>query len=117
MSELSLQLAEEIEIPPFDFSSFLMETISLFGIEVWNWLSFIFIYLSLVFIYNNVFRNRKLPLLKLVVLYILLLLGAFLLLVFQVDANLPIIYSLLVALGMMAMVRIRQLMKGREETK
>jgi hypothetical protein len=50
---------------------------------------------------------RKLPLLKDLIVYLLLGVGSFLLLIFQLDAELPIIPSLAIAVLLMLIVRIR----------
>ncbi len=81
----------------FDFTGFMAD----------HWLTYILIFIFLVYIYNKVFRVRKLPILKDVIVYGLIALGAFLLLIFQVDANLPILASLSVAVALMLTVRIR----------
>lgn len=71
------------------------------------WITFFLIYGMLVYIYNKVFRVRKLPLLKDAVIYLLIAVGAFILLLFQVDIGLPIVVSLAMAIGLMLIVRIR----------
>jgi hypothetical protein len=71
------------------------------------WTTYILIYAFLVYIYNKVFRVRKLPILKDLVIYLIIAVGAFFLLIFQVDAGLPIVYSLAVAIALMLTVRIR----------
>jgi hypothetical protein len=71
------------------------------------WTTFIIIYIALAFIYNKVFRVRKLPLLKEAIVYLMLGVGAFILLLFQVDLGLPIVISLGAAIGLMVIVRIR----------
>lgn len=78
-----------------------------------NWVYFILIFALLIFIYNKVFRTRKLPILKSIILYVLLAIGAFMLLLFQVDAGLPIVYSLGVAVLLMLIVRIRKFIEAR----
>ncbi|MFD2672348.1 YlaH-like family protein [Marinicrinis sediminis] len=98
---------EEIEIPPFDFGAFMTETDPLFGIAMPNWITFIVIFICMTYIYNKVFRARKLPLLKDLVVYVLLAIGAFVLLIFEVDSSLPIVYSLSIAIALMLTLRIR----------
>ncbi|MEB3100662.1 YlaH-like family protein [Ferviditalea candida] len=73
------------------------------------WITYFLIYVFLVYIYNKVFRVRKLPLLKDLIVYLLIALGAFMLLFFQIGAGLPIVMSLMVAIALMLVVRIRQL--------
>lgn len=89
----------------------LMTDVDRFGIA--NWVYFILIFALLIFIYNKVFRTRKLPILKSLLLYVLLAIGAFMLLLFQVDAGLPIVYSLGVAILLMLIVRIRKFIEAR----
>jgi hypothetical protein len=71
------------------------------------WMTFILIYVFLVYIYNKVFRTRRLPLLKDLIIYLLIGVGAFILLLFQVDLELPIVVSLGVAITLMLIVKIR----------
>ncbi|GAA0411944.1 YlaH-like family protein [Paenibacillus motobuensis] len=80
-------------------------------------ISYILIYVLIIFVYNKVFRSQqKLPLLKEIILYILMAIGSFLLLIFQID-KLPIIQCLLVAVVLMLMVRIRYFVEGRRHKK
>ena len=76
-------------------------------------ITFILIYVLLTYVYNKVFRTRKLPLLKDAIVYLLLGVGAFILLLFQHDLGLPIVQCLLVAVGLMVIVRIRYWMDAR----
>jgi hypothetical protein len=71
------------------------------------WITFILIYAALTFIYNKVFKVRRLPILKEAIIYVLLGVGAFILLLFQVDLELPIIISLGAAISLMLIVRVR----------
>mgnify|MGYP001162039704 CR=1 FL=1 len=75
--------------------------------------TYLLIFVSLAFIYNKVFRTRRLPLLKALILYVLLAVGAYMLLFFQVEVQLPIIPCLGVALVLMLIVRIRYLVQER----
>lgn len=80
-------------------------------------ISYILIYVLIIFVYNKVFRSQqKLPLLKEIILYLLMAIGSFLLLIFQID-KLPIIQCLLVAVVLMLMVRIRYFVEGRRNKK
>ncbi|GGF82942.1 YlaH-like family protein [Paenibacillus aceti] len=80
-------------------------------------ISYILIYVLVIFVYNKVFRSQqKLPLLKEIILYVLMAIGSFLLLIFQID-KLPIIQCLLVAVVLMLMVRIRYFVEGRRSKK
>ena len=112
---ISMNEQEQVDIPEFNLADFMGETYPLFGIEVYHWIIFIFIFLSLAFIYNSVFKPGKLPPLKLAVVYILLLIGAFMLLIFQVDGKLSIVYCLLVAFALMLIVRIRYWIQGKKD--
>lgn len=80
-------------------------------------ISYILIFVLVIFVYNKVFRTQqKLPLLKEIILYLLMAIGSFLLLIFQID-KLPIIQCLLVAVVLMLMVRIRYFVEGRRSRK
>lgn len=80
-------------------------------------ISYLIILVLVFFVYNKVFRaGQKLSLLKEVVLYLLMAIGSFLLLIFQID-KLPIIQCLLVAVILMLMVRIRYFVEGRRNKK
>lgn len=80
-------------------------------------ISYIVIFVLVIFVYNKVFRNQqKLPILKEIILYLLMAIGSLMLLVFQID-KLPIIQCLLVAVALMLMVRIRYFVEGRQKKK
>ncbi|WP_127582708.1 YlaH-like family protein [Paenibacillus koleovorans] len=79
------------------------------------WITYILIFVFLVYIYNKVFRTRRLPVLKAVLFYILMAVGAFILLLFQVDLELPIVLCLGVAVGLMLMLRIRYWVEERQK--
>lgn len=98
---------EQVEIPEFHLIDFMKDTTPLFGMDVYHVVHYLLIFVCLSYIYNKVFRVRKLPVLKNAVVYFLIALGAFVLLIFQVDARLPIVYSLVVAVVLMLVVRIR----------
>lgn len=98
---------EEVEIPDFSFREFFAQTESFFGIEVYNGITFLLFFVFLAYIYHRVFQNRRLPILKAAIVYILLALGAFLMLIFQVDFGLPIMYCLLIAVMLILIVRVR----------
>lgn len=104
---IRLIAAEELDIPPFDFISFMGE----------HWLKFILIFAFLVYIYNKVFRTRKLPMIKDAIIYGTIAIGAFVLLIFQVDAGLPILLSLSIAVGLMLIVRIRYFLADRKKAR
>lgn len=79
-------------------------------------LTFIIIYVLMTYVYNKVFKMRRLPILKEAVIYILLGVGAFMLMLFQMAA-LPIVASLAVAVSMMLIVRIRYFFQERAQRK
>ncbi|MCR8641949.1 YlaH-like family protein [Paenibacillus sp. N1-5-1-14] len=79
------------------------------------YITFIIIYLFMTYVYNKVFRVKKLPLLKALIVYVLMGVGAFMLLIFQVDAKLPIVLCLSVAIFLMLLVRIRYFVEGRQK--
>lgn len=81
------------------------------------WITYILIFVFLVYIYNKVFRMRKLPLLKDAVIYLTIAVGAGILTLFQLDLELPIVISLGVAVALMLTVRIRYWMIERENRK
>lgn len=104
---LSETIATEqtVDIPPFDFFGFMAE----------HWWKYILILAFLIYIYNKVFRARKLPLLKDAVIYVTMAVGAFVLLIFQTDAGLPILQSLAVAVVLMVIVRVRYAIAERRK--
>ena len=81
------------------------------------WTSYIIIFVFLSYIYNKVFRVRKLPLLKMFIVYVLIAIGSVILLFFQVDAGLPIIPSLTLAIILILIVRIRYFLQERSQRK
>ncbi|MDQ1912960.1 YlaH-like family protein [Paenibacillus sp. GD4] len=79
-------------------------------------LTFVFIFVLMTYVYNKVFRMRKLPILKELVIYLLLAVGAGMLMLFQM-AGLPIVASLTVAVSLMLIVRIRYFIQDRGNRK
>jgi 4-hydroxybenzoate polyprenyltransferase len=75
-------------------------------------LTYILIFIFLSYVYNKVFRTRKLPILKTVVIYILLAIGSMMLLFFQI-VGLPIVLCLSVAIFLMLLVRVRYFVEKR----
>jgi len=73
-----------------------------------------------IYIFNAVFRaQRRLPILKEILVYLLMAFGSFVLMILQVD-KLPIIQCMGIAVIMMLMLRGRQLYdkwKGSSQTK
>jgi hypothetical protein len=80
------------------------------------WVTYAIIVLLVSYVYNKVFRVRKLPLLKDIVIYLLIALGSFILLFFQLN-GLPIIASLAVAVFLMLLVRVRYFVEARAKRK
>lgn len=105
---------EALEIENFNLFEFLMQT-DKYGIS--SWVYYVLIYIFLAYIYIKVFRTQKLPILKSVIVYVLIMIGAFVLLIFQVDAGLPIVYSLGIAVLLMLIVKIRYFLTERRSKK
>lgn len=104
---LYLANTEQVEIQPIVWSEFFMDTHSFFGLHFYNVITLALIFFSIVYIYNKVFRTNRLPILKNAIVYVLMFFGSFALLIFQVDAGLPIVYSLSVAIGLMVIYQLR----------
>lgn len=102
-----LTSAKDVEIEPIVWSDFFTQTHRFFGIPLYNAITLLLIFFGISFIYNRVFRTRKLPILKNAIVYLLIFIGSFFLLIFQIDADLPIIYSLSVAIGLIAIYQVR----------
>lgn len=75
--------------------------------------TYIMIFIMIAYIYNKVFRARRLPIFKSLIVYAIIAIGTFVLLVFQFDASLPIVQSLAVAIAMMVTYRLRMLYLNR----
>lgn len=84
-----------------------------FGNHIYTTYLLIFIFMS--YVYNKVFRTRKLPILKTFIVYVLIAIGSVMLLVFQI-AGLPIVMCLAVAISLMFLVRIRYFIEKRSGT-
>jgi hypothetical protein len=80
------------------------------------WITYAIIFLLVAYVYNRVFRVRKLPLLKNVIVFSLIAIGSFLLLIFQM-LGLPIILSLAVAVFLMLIFRVRTYIEERVKKK
>lgn len=78
--------------------------------------TWLLIFILITYVYNKVFRTRKLPILKDAIIYLLLALGSGMLLFFQL-AGLPIVLSMTVAVVLMLMVKIRYFFQERSEKK
>lgn len=79
------------------------------------WITFFIIFAGLAFVYNKVFRVKKLPILKEILVYFIMAIGAFILLLFQLDLRIPIVPSLAIAVLLMLTVKIRYLIEGSQE--
>lgn len=77
-------------------------------------ISYVLILASVIYVFDKVFRTQKLPILKEIIVYILMALGSFILLIFQID-KLPIVQCLAVAVLLMFMVRIRYFVEERRK--
>nr|WP_315607270.1 YlaH-like family protein [Paenibacillus aurantius] len=66
----------------------------------------------MTYVYNKVFRVRKLPILKDLIVYLMIAFGAFILYLFQFTIGLPIIYCMAAAVSLMLIVRIRYFITG-----
>lgn len=75
-------------------------------------ITYLLIFVFMSYVYNKVFRTRKLPILKAALIYVLLAIGSVMLLVFQI-VGLPIVLCLAVAISLMFMVRIRYFIEKR----
>ncbi|XID95348.1 YlaH-like family protein [Paenibacillaceae bacterium WGS1546] len=75
-------------------------------------ISYLLIVAFTEYIFNAVFRAGKLPILKEILAHVVLALGCLILLVLQLD-KLPIIQCMAVAVGMMLLLRLRQLYDKR----
>ncbi|KRF32262.1 YlaH-like family protein [Paenibacillus sp. Soil787] len=80
------------------------------------YITYLLIFIFMSYVYNKVFRTRKLPVLKTAVIYVLLAIGSVMLLVFQI-VGLPIVLCLTVAISLMFLVRIRYFIEKRSGNK
>lgn len=80
------------------------------------WITYSIIFVLVSYVYNKVFRVRKLPLLKDAIIYLLIAVGSFMLLVFQM-LGLPIVLSISVAVLLMWLVRVRYFVEARAKRK
>lgn len=89
-----------------------------FNLQVWlaehPLITYLFMVVCMIYIFNAVFRPRKLPLLKDLLVYALILLGGLLLLFFQNRVGLPIVHGFAVAIVLMLTVRIRTWVSRRQ---
>jgi hypothetical protein len=76
--------------------------------------TYFIIYVFMAYVYTKVFKVRRLPILKELIIYLMIGVGALILLFFQHDLQLPIVYSLTVAIVLMLMVRVRYFFEKRK---
>jgi hypothetical protein len=76
-------------------------------------ISYLLIVAFTLYIFNAVFRTGKLPILKEIFVHVFLALGCLILLLLQLD-KMPIIQCMSVAVGMMALLRMRQFYDRRK---
>jgi hypothetical protein len=76
-------------------------------------ISYLLILACTIYIFNAVFRMGRLPILKEILVHIVMALGCLILLLLQLD-KLPIIQCMAVAVGMMALYRLRQFYDKRK---
>lgn len=79
--------------------------------------TFFIIYVFMAYVYTKVFKMRKLPILKEIIIYLLIGVGSLVLLSFQTLLLLPIVYSLTVAILLMLMVRVRYFFEKRNRNR
>ncbi|WP_209974323.1 YlaH-like family protein [Paenibacillus eucommiae] len=79
-------------------------------------ITYILIFIFLSYVYNKVFRTRRLPVLKALLVYVLMGIGSLMLLFFQL-AGLPIILCLAIAIFLMLLVRVRYFIEKRSGRK
>ncbi|WP_068774405.1 YlaH-like family protein [Paenibacillus sp. FJAT-26967] len=80
------------------------------------WITCLLIFVMISYVYNKVFRTRRLPLLKTLIVYILLAVSALMLTLFQVlGPQIPIVPSLAFAILLMMILRIRYFIEGRRK--
>ncbi|MCD9024461.1 YlaH-like family protein [Cohnella silvisoli] len=76
-------------------------------------ISYLLIVAFTIYIFNAVFRTGRLPILKEILVHLFLAVGCLILLLLQLD-KLPIIQCMAVAVGMMALLRMRQFYDKRK---
>lgn len=76
-------------------------------------ITFILLYISLAYVYVKVFRARRLPILKELIIFLLIGVGALLLWLFQLDLQMPVVQCMAAALALMLIVRIRMFFVNR----
>jgi 4-hydroxybenzoate polyprenyltransferase len=79
--------------------------------------TYFIIYIFMAYVYTKVFKVRRLPILKELIIYLMIGVGALILLFFQHDLQLPIVYCLTVAISLMLIVRIRYFFENRNQKK
>lgn len=69
-------------------------------------ITFLLIFVMVAYVYHKVFATRRLPILKLVVVYLAMAVGCYVLLIFQMF-GLPIVLCIAVALFLMLLTGVR----------
>ncbi|MFC0216321.1 YlaH-like family protein [Paenibacillus chartarius] len=76
-------------------------------------ITYILIFVMVAYVYHKVFATRKLPLLKLLLVYAAMAFGCYILLIFQIF-GLPIVLCIAVALLLMLMTGVRAYAEKRQ---
>lgn len=69
-------------------------------------ITFLLIFVMVAYVYHKVFATRRLPVLKLIVVYLAMAVGCYVLLIFQMF-GLPIVLCIAVALFLMLLTGVR----------
>jgi 4-hydroxybenzoate polyprenyltransferase len=77
--------------------------------------TYLIIYVFMAYVYTKVFKVRKLPILKELIIYLIIGVGAFILWLFQLTIGLPIVLCLTIAILLMFMVQIRYFFEKRQK--
>ncbi|KIL41724.1 hypothetical protein SD70_04965 [Gordoniibacillus kamchatkensis] len=76
-------------------------------------ITYLLIFVMVAYVYHKVFATRRLPILKLIVVYAAMAVGCYLLLIFQLF-GLPIVLCIAVALFLMLLTRVRAYAEKRQ---
>jgi hypothetical protein len=80
-------------------------------------ITFVLLYISLAFVYVKVFRQKRLPVLKELIIFAAIGIGALILWLFQLDLRMPVAQCMLAALSLMLIVRVRIMYLERIESR
>jgi hypothetical protein len=78
-----------------------------------TFITYVLIFIMVAYVYHKVFATRRLPVLKLLVVYLAMAVGCYVLLIFQVF-GLPIVLCIAVALFLMLLTRVRAYAEKRQ---